>query len=143
MILFHINFKCILYDIVLPNKYLSLSETVHWLRVCHGCFHMHGLTRPVRNANRELQNKQFLPTLGFEPGSSAYEANALSVEVFYLCLPMPLPNAGAQHTPLYSDLHQSESICCINCFLVDGGFRCDRTALDGSPKLCPVGFQMF
>ena len=40
------------------------------------------LTRPVRNANRELQNETFLPTVRFEPGT--YEANALSVDLLQL-----------------------------------------------------------
>ena len=35
-------------------------------------------------ANRELQNEKFLPTVGFEPGPSAYEANSLSVELLKL-----------------------------------------------------------
>ena len=30
--------------------------------------HLHGLSRPVRSVNRELQNEKFLPTVGFEPG---------------------------------------------------------------------------
>ena len=29
----------------------------------------HGLTRPVRSANRELQNEKFMTTVGFEPGT--------------------------------------------------------------------------
>ena len=37
-------------------------------------FHLHGITRHVRNANRWLQNEKILPTVGFEPGISAYEA---------------------------------------------------------------------
>ena len=31
--------------------------------------HLHGLTRPVKSANRELQNEKFMPTVGFEPGT--------------------------------------------------------------------------
>ena len=34
--------------------------------------------------NRELQNEKFLPTVGFETGPSAYEANALSFELVEL-----------------------------------------------------------
>ena len=33
-----------------------LSKTGYWLSVCHGWFHLHGLTRDARSANRELQN---------------------------------------------------------------------------------------
>ena len=45
------------------------SKTRYYLAVCHGWFHLHGLTRPVRNANRELQKGKFMPTVGFEPGT--------------------------------------------------------------------------
>ena len=48
----------------------SLSKTGFWLGVCHGWFHLHGLTRPVRSANRDLQNEKFLPTVGFETRST-------------------------------------------------------------------------
>ena len=33
---------------------------------------------------REPINEKFMPTEGFEPGTSAYEANALSVELLEL-----------------------------------------------------------
>ena len=56
-----------------------LSKTGHWLGVCYGWFHLHGLTRHVRNANRDSQNDKYLPTMGFEPGPSAKEATSLSV----------------------------------------------------------------
>ena len=34
--------------------------------VCHGWFHLRGLTRAVRSENRELQNEKFLPIPGLE-----------------------------------------------------------------------------
>ena len=34
MILFHITFICTLYDIVLPNKYLSISVALFVLPLC-------------------------------------------------------------------------------------------------------------
>ena len=34
--------------------------------VCHGLFHLHGLTRAARSENRELQNEKVLPIPGFE-----------------------------------------------------------------------------
>ena len=44
------------------------------LGVCHGWFHLRGLTRSVRNADRELQNEKFLPTVGFEPGTFRFRS---------------------------------------------------------------------
>ena len=45
----------------------ALSKTGYWLGVCHGWFHLRGISWPVRSANRELKNDKFLPTVGFEP----------------------------------------------------------------------------
>ena len=45
-----------------------LSKT-GYLGVCRDLLHLHWLTRPVRCANRELQNEIFLPTVGFELGT--------------------------------------------------------------------------
>ena len=39
------------------------------------------LVRPVSSANRELHNEKFMPTVGFNLGPSAYEANALRSEI--------------------------------------------------------------
>ena len=50
-------------------KLAPLSKTGYWLGVCHGWFHLHGLTRPARSANRKLQNEKFLPIVGFEPAT--------------------------------------------------------------------------
>ena len=44
-----------------------LSKT--GLGAYHDWFHLHGITRPVRSANQQLQNEKFLPTAGFEPGT--------------------------------------------------------------------------
>ena len=44
-------------------------KTGYLISVCHGWFHLHGLTRHVRSPSRELQNEKFLPTVGFEPGT--------------------------------------------------------------------------
>ena len=49
----------------LANLYLKQ----YWLGICHCLFHLQALTQPVRRANRELQNKKVLPTVGFEPGT--------------------------------------------------------------------------
>ena len=47
----------------------NLIKTGFQLGVCHDWLHLHGLTRPVRSANRKLQNEKFMPTMGFEPGT--------------------------------------------------------------------------
>ena len=42
------------------------SKTGYWLGVCHGCYHLHGLTQAARNAKWKLPNEKFLLTVGFE-----------------------------------------------------------------------------
>ena len=49
----------------LANLYLKQGTYNHG--VCHGWLHLYGLTRPVKSANRELQNEKFMPKVGFEP----------------------------------------------------------------------------
>ena len=56
-----------------------MYKTGYWLGVCHGRFHLLGITPAMRSVNRELQNEKFLPTVGFKPVPSAYEANMLSI----------------------------------------------------------------
>ena len=47
----------------LANLYLKQGFSLEY------AMHFHGLTRPVMNANRELQNEKFLPTVRFETGT--------------------------------------------------------------------------
>ena len=47
-------------------SYEPLSKVWYWLGVWHGLYLL-GITRPVRSANREIQNEKFLPSVGFEP----------------------------------------------------------------------------
>ena len=49
------------------------------LGVCHGWVHLHGLNRPARSANREIQNENSCPQRDSNPGTFAYEATSLSV----------------------------------------------------------------
>ena len=45
-----------------------LSQTGYWLAVCHGQWHLHGLTRDARTGKQaELQKEKILPTSGFDP----------------------------------------------------------------------------
>ena len=46
-----------------------LSKIGYLLGWWHCLFHLNGLIRPVRSANRELQNENVLPSVGFEPGT--------------------------------------------------------------------------
>ena len=51
----------------------SISKIGYWFGVCHGWFHLQGIPRAMKNASQARE----LPIVGFEPGTSAYEANAL------------------------------------------------------------------
>ena len=60
-------------------------KTGYWLGVCHGWFHLQGLTWPVQKANRELQNEKFMPTVWFEPGTIRLRSeHAISVHLLEL-----------------------------------------------------------
>ena len=50
-----------------------------WLGGCHGWFHLHGLIRVPRIANRSLQNEQILPTEDSISRPLDYEATAFTI----------------------------------------------------------------
>ena len=51
----------------LANLFLKQGISLEYVMVDFIC--IHGLTWPVRSANRELQNEKFLSTVEFEPGA--------------------------------------------------------------------------
>ena len=73
---FHVQW----YIPLIRQSYFSsepLSKTGYWLQnvgVCHCWFQLHALTRPMRSANREVQNLNFLPTVGFEPATFRFRS---------------------------------------------------------------------
>ena len=56
-----------------------ISKTGYWLGVCHGWFHLHGLTRATRSESRELQNEKFLPIPVLELTTLIFKSSVYSI----------------------------------------------------------------
>ena len=57
---------------------------MYQLGVCHDGFHLRGLTRALRNADREVQKENVFPQWYSNPVPSAYEANELTIALLDL-----------------------------------------------------------
>ena len=69
-----------------------LSETGYWLGYVMVDLILHGLTRPVRSANQELQNEKFLSAEGFEPGTMQMKSTMIYSKLW-------LPSPVVYHCP--------------------------------------------
>ena len=75
------------------------STTGYYIGVCHGWFHLHGLTRHVSSADWKLHNEKFLHTLGFGPFANEYSLSVallveLSIEYLVLNIDHILPECA-------------------------------------------------
>ena len=115
----HMNRNILYNSVAIFLSSEPFSETGYWLGVCHGWFHLQGLTRAVRNTfgARITEWKNSCPLWDSNPWPSAYNANTLppSTKKHY-------SDSWSLHTPFYEKkwerwLHHRIVCLIAPCFL--------------------------
>ena len=61
-----------------------LAKTGYWLGVCHGWFHLHGITRATRSDNRELPNENSWPRWDSNSQPLNHKSSAVTIRPSHL-----------------------------------------------------------